>query len=190
MRIKLLLLIGGISCCIFAAVEFRLWSQGTSQPETITLADLGSSDSLSNIHFEITDFTVNDDYIVEQDEKSDKVRKGWFLLEIPANDPLDPLKSNPTERPVIAQISGDEDHMGEVLRSNQLRGVITSIGSGLDKDVKQKLAASLQKGSLDDAIKFEVDRSFPSLIWVIPLFLGGIFLILAFLYLTFIRQSA
>ncbi len=190
MRFKLFLLIAGIGCCFLAVIEFRLWSKGSSQPETITLAELGSADSVSNIHLEITNFTVNDNYVVEQAENSGKVRKGWFLLEIPGNNPLDPLESSPTERPVVVQISGDEDHMKDVLQRNELRGVVTTDGSGLDKDLKRQFGPSIRQGSLDNAIKFEVERSFPSLVWVIPLFLGGIVLMLAFVYLTFFRPSA
>lgn len=190
MRFKFFLLVAGIGCCVLAVIEFQLWLKGSSQPETITLADLGSAESISNIHLEITDFTINDNYVVEQDEKSGKVRKGWFLLEIPGKNPIDPSGTTPTERPVVAQISGDEDHMQEVFLRNALRGVVTTDGSGLDEDLKRDFGPSIRKGSLVNAIKFEVDRSFPSLVWVIPLFLGGIVLMLAFVYLTFLRPTA
>ncbi|QDV19747.1 hypothetical protein Pan153_44150 [Gimesia panareensis] len=168
----------GIAATIFGVMESMLAFNGTSEPEEVTLTALGQPDGTDNVHLTITDFEYGEGVVFEEKKNGD-----WNQIWIPLVLPGETW----TERPIVANTSAvkNEVDLEQLVQRRSLTGVVTNISKGLGGEKKKQFNMMYPDVNLDEALVFQVDRRFPSLLFTIPLTLVGVVLLLVAAGITF-----
>jgi hypothetical protein len=162
-------LIAGLGLTIYFSFELFLLSRGTSQPQELTVSELGKKGPLVNSHVTITDFEMPEEYLIEtQDGRWTRV---WI--------PLFNQEGKWTERPVLAYVTGvhDDNELSAVIDKDKLTGVVTNGMQNFGSKQQESIAPNYPGVDLSDAIAFHVGRSFPNPLVAAPLLLLGIALL-------------
>lgn len=166
-----LILILGFGALIYGGFETAIAVQGTSEPEVVTLTDLGKKDGTNNVHLTITDFEFGENYLIESDDTG-RWKRVWFPLVLPGE--------KWTERPVVAYAThlNQETELNPLLARRSLTGVVTNVSQRLGSDQQEQFKKMYPDANLSGAIAFHIDRRLPSLFLMIPLTLLGLAMVI------------
>jgi len=166
-----ILFVLGLGATIFGVMESLLAFNGTAKPEEITLAALGEPDGTDNVHLTITDFEYGEGVVFEE-QKNGEWNQIWIPLVLPGE--------KWTARPIVANTSSvkGEADLEQLVERLTLTGVVTNISKGLGKEKKEQFTMLYPEVNLDEALVFQIDRRFPSLLYTIPLTLVGVVFLL------------
>lgn len=81
-RIKLLMIVGGVVLLVFGVQEYRLASEASQTPQSITCADLASNGPGTNAHVSVTKAFLCQQAIVFESKKNDQ--SNWTKIWVPA----------------------------------------------------------------------------------------------------------
>lgn len=166
---------------MLGSLELRLLLNGTSQPQAITLSELGEQEDIANVHVTVSDFVVGKSLVVES--KGDRWTRVWVPL-------LEPDGSW-SDRPVVAIVTGvrSEAELPPKIGRPALTGVITDGAFiSLDQRHREKFAERYPRIDFSNAITLHVDRRFPSPVVTALVLAVGIVSLAAAIYLTFFRR--
>lgn len=157
----------GLSLTLLGVTEFLIYQEGSDIPEQITLQELGVPDPGKNVNLIITDFQFGDRYQIEENKKAEW-KQVWIPLWLP--------DGKFTEVPVIAHIKGltSRDEVETLSLRKEIPGILTRGKDGFGNKERRYFKSIYPETDFTNAISFEIDRQFPSLLFIIPITLAGI----------------
>lgn len=160
----------GLGLTLLGVTEFLVYQEGSAVPDQITLKELGVSEPSKNVNLIITDFQFGDRYKIEENKKA-KWKQVWI--------PLWDLNGNFTKVPVIAHIKGPtrREEIDALSLRKEIPGILTRGIDSIGNKERRYFKSIYPETDFKNAISFEIDRRFPSLLFIIPTTLAGITLI-------------
>src|SRR5262245_2188906 len=161
-----ILAIIGIGLTVYGGSDLLLFLGGTTEPQVVTLDELGQPGPIANLHVSVTEFSLGPARLVEGNDER------WTRVWVPL---LRPDGTWPA-RPVVAHVTKvqDEQEVGEALAGKALPGVMTNRVQFLGRAQQERFAPMYPGVDLSDAIAFQVRRSFPSLPVALAIFVPGV----------------
>ncbi|MBA2116348.1 hypothetical protein [Bremerella alba] len=170
----LFLVFCGLVALYMGGFELPLWLNGNATPSVVTLEELGSSATPSNVHVTITDFEFSSLYVVETSGRDrDDPKRAWLPLNLQGSTQFSPEPLYPVIV-LVDDIKAPTARLQDVTSRTQLTGIITSGVTGIREEAKNKLLKATKQNNLSEAIVLEIDRPFPELKTIVLTFLMAI----------------
>jgi hypothetical protein len=145
----------GFGATLIGGFEVWLLVQGTAEPQSVTLEELGKADGTRNVHLSITKFAVGPNVYCET-KNDGKWGRVWIPLMAPGG------KWTPRKVVAWSNAVSNETELKKLLNRPTLPGVVTNGMQSLGSNQREALAMSYPGVDFNGALAFQIDRSFPS----------------------------
>lgn len=157
---------------IIAGIGWRDWtlySKGSPVPQQIRLADLAANGSPENVHVQVIDFVLGEQYVVE------KTGAKWKAVKIPLFPVGTPQRLAPPGRVLLSTSSVvDAEQLKQLYKQDNLRGIIFT-DHALKPSELRELARGYPGIDFSSAMVFYHNLEFPTMTGIsVKLSIGGI----------------
>ncbi len=151
-RIKLILIIGGLALAVLAVQDLRLVLLASAEPQEITCAELIANGPGDNAHVVLTDFVLWTHEAVLQGRSQDD--SSWSVVWIPAA-----CDDGDVRVLVKARNVNGKTGLGELAARQKLQGIVTNAIEPLEQDEATELAKFYKNADLFTCWILEIGRS-------------------------------
>ena len=168
----------GLGATLYSGFNVWLRLNGTTEPQAVTLEELGKSDGTNNVHLTISKFKIGPG-VFHEVNKDGRWSRVWLPLLTPSGEW--------TSRRVVAwsnAVSNDAE-LKTLLERRVLTGVVSNGMQSLGPNQRDQLAGTYPGVDLNGAIAFKIDGAFPSVLLAYPIAITGVVLLTVVVGLLF-----